>query len=44
MQIQLFEPVDYGIAERIRSLKVDELRPIEALQLLDELQQELKRS
>ena len=44
LQIQLFEPVGYTIAERIRSLKVDELRPIEALQLLNELQQELKRS
>jgi hypothetical protein len=36
--------VGYGLAERIRSLKLDELRPIEALQLLNELQQELKRS
>ncbi len=44
MQIQLFEPVGYQIAERIRGLKVDELRPIEALQLLNELQQELKRN
>ncbi|HEV2687104.1 MAG TPA: DNA mismatch repair protein MutS, partial [Bryobacteraceae bacterium] len=44
MQIQMFEPVNYQIAERIRNLKVDELRPIEALQLLNELQQELKRS
>ena len=43
MQIQLFEPVNYQIAERIRNLKVDELRPIEALQLLNELQKELKR-
>jgi DNA mismatch repair protein MutS len=43
VQIQLFEPVGYGIAERIRSLNVDELRPIEALQLLAELQQELRR-
>jgi DNA mismatch repair protein MutS len=43
MQIQLFEPVGYGIAERIRSLNLDELRPIEALQLLSELQRELKR-
>ncbi len=42
MQIQLFEPVNHAIAERIRNLKVDELRPIEALQLLNELQQELK--
>jgi DNA mismatch repair protein MutS len=43
MQIQLFEPVHYGLAERIRKLNVDELRPIEALQLLSELQRELKR-
>lgn len=43
VQIQLFEPVNYNIAERIRKLKLDELRPIEALQLLSELQQELKR-
>ena len=44
VQISLFEPVGYGIAERIRNLNVDELRPIEALQLLAELQRELKRS
>ena len=44
MQIQMFEPVNYQIADRIRNLHVDELRPIEALQLLHELQQELKRS
>jgi DNA mismatch repair protein MutS len=43
MQIQLFEPVNWQIAERIRGVKVDELRPIEALQLLNDLQQELKR-
>jgi len=43
VQIQLFEPVGYGIADRIRSLNLDELRPIEALQLLSELQRELKR-
>ncbi|MBS1857293.1 MAG: DNA mismatch repair protein MutS, partial [Acidobacteria bacterium] len=44
VQIQMFEPVGYGIAERIRSLNIDELRPIEALHLLHELQKELKRS
>jgi len=44
VQIRLFEPVGHGIAERIRKLAIDELRPIEALQLLHELQQELKRS
>ena len=43
VQIQLFEPVGYGIAERVRRLKLDELRPIEALRLLSELQEELKR-
>jgi DNA mismatch repair protein MutS len=43
MQIQLFEPVNYQIADRIRGLNLDEIRPIEALKLLAELQQELKR-
>ncbi len=43
MQIQLFEPVNYEIADRIRALNIDQLRPIEALQLLSELQQELRR-
>ncbi len=43
LQIQLFEPVNHQIAERIRKLNLDELRPIEALQLLSDLQQELKR-
>jgi len=44
IQVQMFEPVNYEMAERIRNLKLDELRPIEALQLLNELQRELKRS
>jgi len=44
VQIRMFEPVGYGIAERIRNLNIDELRPVEALRLLSELQQELKRS
>ena len=43
VQISLFEPVNWEIAERIRKLKIDELRPIEALKLLSELQEELKR-
>ena len=42
MQIQLFEPVNHQIAARIRALNLDNLRPIEALQLLAELQKELK--
>jgi DNA mismatch repair protein MutS len=44
VQIRLFEPVDRNIAERIRFLNLDELRPLEALQLLAELQEELKRT
>ncbi len=44
IQIQLFEPLNYGIAERIRNLKIDDLRPIEALRLLAELQDELRRA
>ena len=41
LQIQLFEPVNGAIADRIRRLKLDEMRPIEALQLLADLQKEL---
>ena len=41
LQIRLFEPVDHGFADRIRALNIDELRPVEALQILQELQQEL---
>ncbi len=41
MQIRLFEPVNGNIADRIRALKLDELRPIEALQILAELQKDL---
>jgi DNA mismatch repair protein MutS len=43
LQIQLFEPVGYQIAERIRTLDIDNLRPVEALQLLHELKEELKK-
>ena len=32
-----------GELERIRSLDIDQIRPVEALQLLSELQKELKR-
>jgi DNA mismatch repair protein MutS len=42
LQIQLFEPVNHELAARIRALKLDELRPIDALQLLAEIQRELK--
>ncbi|HWQ57334.1 MAG TPA: DNA mismatch repair protein MutS [Bryobacteraceae bacterium] len=43
VQIRLFEPVDHNIAERIRELNIDELRPVEALRLLSELQEELRK-
>jgi DNA mismatch repair protein MutS len=42
VQIRLFEPVGYSIAERVRALDLDRLRPIEALELLAELQKELR--
>ena len=40
--VSLLRPSSWE-AERIRGLQLDELRPIEALQLLAELQEELKR-
>lgn len=42
LQIRLFEPVGYQIAEQIRSLDIDNLKPIEALKLLHELKEELR--
>ncbi len=42
VQIRLFEPINHDIADRIREVKIDELRPIEALQLLSDLQRDLK--
>lgn len=44
LQIRLFEPVNQGLADRIRGLGIDELRPVEALQILHELQQELLKT
>jgi DNA mismatch repair protein MutS len=44
MQISLFEPVNYEIAARIRGVNLDELRPLDALKLLADLQQELKNT
>jgi DNA mismatch repair protein MutS len=41
LQIRLFEPMDQRLADRIRALDIDELRPVEALQILHKLQQEL---
>jgi DNA mismatch repair protein MutS len=44
VQIRLFEPVGYALADRIRNLNVDELRPVDALKLLAELKEELKQT
>jgi DNA mismatch repair protein MutS len=41
VQIKLFEPVNQVLADRIRAINVNEMRPVEALQILHELQQEL---
>jgi DNA mismatch repair protein MutS len=41
LQIRLFEPLNQGLADRIRALNINELRPVEALQILQDLQQEL---
>ncbi len=42
VQIRLFEPINHDIADRIRNVNINELRPIEALQLLSDLQRDLK--
>jgi DNA mismatch repair protein MutS len=42
VQIRLFEPVNGQLAARIRSLDIDQLRPLEALQLLAALKEELQ--
>jgi hypothetical protein len=36
--------MDQGLANRIRALNINELRPIEALQILQVLQQELLKT
>ena len=41
LQIRLFEPGSDEIKEKIRSLKIDEMRPTEALRFLEDLQKEL---
>jgi len=43
LQIRLFEPVNQGLADRIRALDINEIRPVEALQILQDLQQELRK-
>ena len=41
VQIRLFEPPADEIKQRIRSLKIDEMRPVEALRFLEEMQRDL---
>ncbi|MBI5083928.1 MAG: DNA mismatch repair protein MutS [Acidobacteria bacterium] len=43
IQIQLFEPVGYQLAEKIRQLDIDNLKPVEALRILNDLKEELNR-
>jgi hypothetical protein len=39
--VRLFEVSSDDLKERIRGLKIDEMRPVEALRILEELQREL---
>jgi DNA mismatch repair protein MutS len=41
LQIRLFEPETEEIKQKIRSLRIDEMRPIEALRFLEDLQKDL---
>ena len=42
VQIRLFEPGADEIKQRIRGLKIDEMRPVEALRFLEDLQREIE--
>jgi DNA mismatch repair protein MutS len=42
VQIRLFEPGADEIKRKIRSLKIDEMRPVEALRFLEDLQREIE--
>jgi DNA mismatch repair protein MutS len=42
VQIRLFEPGADEIKQKIRSLKIDEMRPVEALRFLEDLQREIE--
>jgi len=41
VQIRLFEPNTDDLKEKIRALKIDEMRPVEALRILEALQREI---
>ncbi len=42
VQIRLFEPGADEIKQKIRALKIDEMRPVEALRFLEDLQREIE--
>ncbi len=42
VQIRLFEPAADDIKQKIRDLKIDEMRPVEALRFLEDLQREIE--
>jgi DNA mismatch repair protein MutS len=41
VQIRLFEPGADEIKQKIRNLKIDEMRPVEALRMLEDMQREI---
>jgi DNA mismatch repair protein MutS len=41
VQIRLFEPSPRDLIEKIRALNLDEMRPVEALRVLADLQKEV---
>ena len=42
MQVSIFTPTEQGIAEELKSLNLDDMRPIEALTLLEQWKQRLR--
>jgi hypothetical protein len=43
LQLTLFGAYDHPLLDKIRALKVDELTPLAALQVISQWQQELER-
>jgi DNA mismatch repair protein MutS len=41
VQIEIFTPLDRGVVERLKAVNIDELRPLEALNLLAEIKKDL---
>ena len=41
MQIEIFTPLDHGVVEKLRAVNIDELSPLEALNLLAEIKKDL---